>query len=109
VRRRMVWEWGYTLVLWAALPFIVARLLWRGRREPGYRRHVAERFGKYRARPQKPVIWVHAVSMGETRAAEPLVRLLAGIRMRNADHTDDCHRTIPRNVVRRGHARLATL
>ena len=75
--RRMVWKWGYTLVLWAALPFIVARLFWRGRSEPGYRRHVAERFGQYRARPRKPVIWVHAVSIGETRAAEPLVRLLA--------------------------------
>jgi len=75
--RRIVWECCYTLVLWAALPFVVARLFWRGRSEPGYRRHVAERFGKYRARPRKPVIWVHAVSIGETRAAEPLVRLLA--------------------------------
>jgi 3-deoxy-D-manno-octulosonic-acid transferase len=72
-----VWKWGYTLVLWAALPFVLARLFWRGGREPGYRRHVAERFGSYRARPGKPVIWVHAVSVGETRAAEPLVRLLA--------------------------------
>lgn len=71
------WQWGYRLVLWAALPFVVARLYWRGRSEPGYRRHIAERFGKYRARPHKPVIWVHAVSIGETRAAEPLVRLLA--------------------------------
>ena len=77
MRRIGAGEWGYTLVLWAALPFVVARLFWRGRSEPGYRRHVAERFGKYRARPQKPVIWVHAVSVGETRAAEPLVRLLA--------------------------------
>jgi 3-deoxy-D-manno-octulosonic-acid transferase len=75
--RRILWERGYTLILWAALPFVLARLLWRGRREPGYRRHVAERFGNYRARPHKPVIWVHAVSVGETRAAEPLVRLLA--------------------------------
>src|SRR3990170_4574270 len=75
--RRVVWEWGYTLILWAALPFVVARLFWRGRSEPGYRRHVAERFGKYRARPNRQVIWVRAVWVGETRAAEPLVRLLA--------------------------------
>ena len=74
---RILWQRGYTLVLWAALPFVLARLFWRGRSEPGYRRHVAERFGRYRARPKKPVIWVHAVSVGETRAAEPLVRLLA--------------------------------
>ena len=74
---RLVWERVYTLVLWAALPFVLARLYWRGRREPGYRRHIGERFGRYRARPRKPVIWIHAVSVGETRAAEPLVRLLA--------------------------------
>ena len=74
---RIVWERGYALILWAAFPFVLVRLFWRGRREPGYRRHIAERFGNYRARPRKPVIWVHAVSVGETRAAEPLVRLLA--------------------------------
>lgn len=74
---RLVWERGYTLVLWAALPFVLARLYLRGRREPGYRRHIAERFGNYRVRPKKAVIWIHAVSVGETRAAEPLVRLLA--------------------------------
>jgi 3-deoxy-D-manno-octulosonic-acid transferase len=72
-----LWRRGYTLLLWAALPFVIARLWWRGRKEPGYRRHVPERFGRYRAQPQKPVIWLHAVSVGETRAAEPLVRLLA--------------------------------
>lgn len=67
----------YTLLLWIALPVVLARLWWRGRRESGYRRDVAERFGRYAARPRKPVIWLHAVSVGETRAAEPLVRLLA--------------------------------
>ncbi len=72
-----MWERGYTLLLWLLLPWVLARLWWRGRREPGYRRHVGERFGRYRIRPAKPVIWIHAVSVGETRAAEPLVRLLA--------------------------------
>jgi 3-deoxy-D-manno-octulosonic-acid transferase len=67
----------YTLFLWIALPVVLARLWWRGRMESGYRRHVAERFGRYAAWPRKPVIWLHAVSVGETRAAEPLVRLLA--------------------------------
>jgi len=78
VIRRVVWERGYTLVLWLALPLVLARLYWRARSEPGYARHIAERFGKYRARPRKPVIWVHAVSVGEVRAAQPLIRLLAG-------------------------------
>jgi len=72
-----LWRAGYTLLLWATLPLALVRLWWRGRKEPGYRLHVAERFGVYRARPRRPVIWLHAVSVGETRAAEPLVRLLA--------------------------------
>ena len=53
------------------------RLWWRGRREPGYRERIGERFGRYAAdaaAPRGDVIWVHAVSLGETRAAAPLRR-----------------------------------
>jgi len=64
----------YTALWWAALPLLPVRLWWRGRREPGYRAHVAERFGRYAPRPQGEVVWVHAVSLGETRAAAPLVQ-----------------------------------
>ena len=67
----------YNAVLWLALPWVVLRLWWRGRREPGYRLHMAERFGRYAFKPDKPVIWLHAVSVGEARAAEPFVRALA--------------------------------
>lgn len=67
----------YTGLLSCALPLALARLWWRGRREPGYRRHLAERFGRFAERPAKPVIWVHAVSVGEVRAAAPLVRAIA--------------------------------
>ncbi len=67
---------GYRLLLWLAFPFVLARLWWRGRREPGYRQNMAERFGFYPTRPAKPVIWLHAVSVGETRAAEPLLHAL---------------------------------
>ncbi len=66
----------YTLLLALALPLILARLWWRGRREPGYRRFIAERFGYFEIGPDRPVIWVHAVSVGEVRAAAPLVRAL---------------------------------
>ena len=66
----------YTLVVYFLLPFALARLAWRARRQPGYVRHVAERFGYYAAAPVAPLIWLHAVSVGETRAAEPLVRAL---------------------------------
>lgn len=59
------------------LPLVLSRLWWRGRAEPGYRRHVAERLGFYpRLADKAPLIWVHAVSVGETRAAEPLIAAL---------------------------------
>jgi 3-deoxy-D-manno-octulosonic-acid transferase len=70
----------YTLLVYAALPFLPLRLWWRGRREPLYREHVAERYGRYDGAPsvREPVLWIHAVSLGETRAAAPLVsRVLA--------------------------------
>jgi 3-deoxy-D-manno-octulosonic-acid transferase len=73
----------YTLVLHLALPLLPLRLWWRGRKEPGYRRHVGQRFGRYGARPDRPVIWLHAVSLGETRAAQPLV---ASLRARYPGH-----------------------
>lgn len=68
----------YTLAWWLALPLVLARLWLRGRQEPGYRQHWGERLGLYGARPATtPMsIWVHAVSVGETRAAEPLIDAL---------------------------------
>lgn len=66
----------YSLLWFLALPFVVLRLLWRARRQPAYLQNVAERFGRYRNRLPAPVIWIHAVSVGETRAAEPLIRAL---------------------------------
>ncbi len=67
----------YNVLLHLALPLLPLRLWWRGRREPGYRTHVCERFGAYTQRPDRPVIWIHAVSVGESRAAQPLVAALA--------------------------------
>jgi len=68
----------YTLAWWLALPLVLGRLWWRGRREPGYREHIGERFGFYAklSGSRTPTIWVHAVSVGETRAAEPLIEAL---------------------------------
>lgn len=60
-----------------ALPLLPLRLAWRARKEPGYREHVAERFGRYpRGHREGTVLWVHAVSLGETRAAAPLIERL---------------------------------
>ena len=69
-------RFGYTLLLYAMLPYALAHLAWRARRQPAYFEHFAERFGRYRVRVAQPLIWVHAVSLGETRAAEPLIRAL---------------------------------
>jgi 3-deoxy-D-manno-octulosonic-acid transferase len=71
----------YSALWWLALPLVLARLWLRGRQEPGYRQHWGERLGFYGRRQRSaaeagPVFWVHAVSVGETRAAEPLVDAL---------------------------------
>ena len=66
----------YATVLRLATPLWLARLWWRGAREPLYRAHLAERLG-FGPRPDAPgALWVHAVSLGETRAAWALVQAL---------------------------------
>lgn len=71
----------YSLMWWLALPLVLGRLWWRGRREPGYRAHLGERLGFYGRKPAgRLTIQVHAVSVGETRAAEPLVEALLAAR-----------------------------
>lgn len=67
----------YTLLWIVILPVALLRLVWRARKEPGYVHHVGERLGRYDDIPaQGPWLWVHAVSVGETRAAQPLVEAL---------------------------------
>jgi 3-deoxy-D-manno-octulosonic-acid transferase len=63
----------YTLLWYVVLPFLPLRLWWRARRESGYREHIGERYGRYKGAVPRRVLWVHAVSLGETRAAAPLV------------------------------------
>jgi len=66
----------YTLVLYLAAPLLLLRLCWRGRKQSGYLKNIPERFGFYAAAGDNRYIWMHAVSVGETRAVEPLVRAL---------------------------------
>lgn len=66
----------YSLALYLATPAILLRLLWRARKQPEYRQRLAERWGFYGAPGPGRIIWVHAVSVGETRAAQPLIEAL---------------------------------
>lgn len=77
-------RWGYTLLWWLALPWVVLRVILRARGEPGYRERIGERFGRYgESLPPAALggrIWIHAVSVGETRAIAPLVLRLQACR-----------------------------
>ena len=70
-------RWAYSGLLSLLSPAYLLRLWRRGRAEPLYREHLAERFGVYGQGCVKPgAIWVHAVSLGETRAAAALISAL---------------------------------
>lgn len=67
----------YTWVFYLLLPFVLLRLFVRGRKAPAYRQRWLERLGIFQAPPGvREGIWVHAVSVGETIAAAPLIRRL---------------------------------
>lgn len=66
----------YSALWYLAVPLIGLRLAWRARRQPEYLQHVGERFGRYPTSMVGPLIWLHAVSVGETRASAPLVHAL---------------------------------
>ncbi len=65
----------YSLLIYCAVPFAFALVLWRGLRDRGYRQALGERFGWGR-RLDSPCIWLHAVSLGEMSAAAALVHAL---------------------------------
>ncbi len=70
VRRYYSW-------LWLIAPFFIRRYLRRrAQKSPAYLEHWGERFGEPMAAPVKNVLWIHAVSVGETRAAQPLIKAL---------------------------------
>ncbi len=72
---RLILDWTlYRLALLLAAPLIPLRLLWRGRRERGYLEHAGERLGAVDV--PAGALWIHAVSVGEMRAAQPLIEAL---------------------------------
>lgn len=68
----------YNLLVWAAQPLLRCKLVRRAVAEPGYAVAVPERFGQYTqpAEATSELVWVHAVSLGESRAASILLNAL---------------------------------
>ena len=72
--RPRVWFAAYQLLWHLLLPLAFIRLAWRSRHAFSYLHHIPERLGFGYSKPiAKGVVWIHAVSVGETRAAQPLI------------------------------------
>ncbi len=74
--------WAYGLAWWILTPLIAIYLWWRGRKNPEYKKHWLQRWGlkmgaRLGADPLGKLIWIHAVSLGETLAVKPLLLALA--------------------------------
>jgi 3-deoxy-D-manno-octulosonic-acid transferase len=65
----------YNVLIYFAAPFAILVQLWRSLRDPSYRGSLSERLG-FGAPVEGPTIWVHAVSVGEVQASQPLVAQL---------------------------------
>ncbi|MEO6410898.1 MAG: 3-deoxy-D-manno-octulosonic acid transferase [Burkholderiaceae bacterium] len=81
--RQRVARGAYSAALSLAQPLYWLRLWRRGEAEPLYRHRMAERFGRYEAADATPGagwLWLHAVSLGETRAAAALIDALRALR-----------------------------
>lgn len=66
----------YSLILYLIFPLVILRLYWRSRANPAYRQRISERLGLVKLECNKPCIWLHAVSVGETIATKPLIDAL---------------------------------
>ncbi len=70
----------YRLLVYFVLPFTVIKLIYRGFKQPDYLKHWSERYGFYSTSTKKiwvkrKTLWIHAVSVGETKAAIPFIKL----------------------------------
>ena len=62
--------------MYLVTPLMIMRLLLRGVRSRSYRRRWPERFGSFESPGFQGSLWVHAVSVGEVNAAQPLIKAL---------------------------------
>jgi len=66
----------YTALFYLGLPLVAIRLWLRSRKAPAYAKRIGERFSYGMPTLQSGGIWVHAVSVGESIAAAPMIRAL---------------------------------
>ncbi|MBV5273246.1 MAG: lipid IV(A) 3-deoxy-D-manno-octulosonic acid transferase [Lamprocystis purpurea] len=66
----------YTLILRLLLPAALLRLYWRSLKAPAYRHRISERLALDQPAAPPAAVWVHAVSVGEVQAAQPLIKHL---------------------------------
>jgi 3-deoxy-D-manno-octulosonic-acid transferase len=78
VQARMA-RYLYSTLLWLSTPLYLLKLLLRSIREPLYRRDLPGRLGYGKQHARRDCIWIHAVSLGETRAAEALVEAMRAL------------------------------
>jgi len=72
-------RWFYSCLMWLVQPLLKRKLMRRSVMEPGYGQYIDERFGRYAQSVSAhagPTVWLHTVSLGETRAAAVLVTAL---------------------------------
>ena len=63
----------YIVLSYLMMPFILLRLFWKSIKTPAYIKRFPERFGFFEKKMER-CIWIHAVSVGETIAAAPLIK-----------------------------------
>lgn len=89
----------YNLLLILILPLYRLRVWQRSRQQPDYQAEVRQRFGHFAPARQTGVVWIHAVSVGETNAAQPIIQHLL----------DQGQRVLVTNTTRTGQARVRQL
>lgn len=66
----------YSFLFYLSVPILLLRLWLRGRKAPAYRQRISQRFGLNLPEFKQGGIWLHAVSVGESIAAAPIVKAL---------------------------------
>ncbi|WP_410210964.1 lipid IV(A) 3-deoxy-D-manno-octulosonic acid transferase [Aquirhabdus sp.] len=89
----------YTLLLAIITPLYRLRVFLRSRHEADYQPEIQQRFGPLQPATLKNPVWIHAVSVGETNAAQPIIEYLLGLGLP----------VLVTNTTRTGAARVRTL